>query len=215
MSDESPTVPPISQPDPFAAYPDDQGERRWHVVFGALCLAYGLIGTIAFGLAVLAIVFGPLIGRLIGRDLATPAETYWLQLGQSVLLFALGTYLAYGAWGMLRRRVLGYRRVVRWAGVRLAFGVLQLAVSIATIDITAKVQVEAYEKQMSQLPAGEREKAEGAMRSFGMEPPTVESVRSSLPKWIGIMTGAFSIWPLVVGIALTSKRCREDVKHWS
>lgn len=216
-SDANMTETNVQNADPTAPYVSDAEDepRRWHVVFGILCAAYGGIGLCFYGLALLIVILGPWLSKLAGRTIGTPPSLFWINILQTTVPMILGGMLLYGGIELLRRRPRGYRLVIGWAAARLVFAVIQLTISVVTIDLVVTAQVDQYEAQMAQLSAGDREKAETSMRAFGIEPPTVESVRKSAPKWIGIMIGAVALWPLVLGIALTSKRSRNDVAGWS
>jgi len=218
MSDETPTTAqtPTSPAGPYEAYSDDREavESSWPIVIGVLCAIYGAIGMLVYGFATVVVLFAPLIEKVTGRPSATPEEMKAITSTQSIVLFVLGAVLLYGAVGLLRRRPRGYRVVLGWAAARLIFALVQVAVSFATIDMTARVQVAQYRKQMDALNDQERAAALSFMKSVGMNEPTVESVRASAPKYIALTTGGFAVWPVLVGIMLTGRRCRSHVAAW-
>lgn len=203
--------------DPFAPYPDDRDsvESRWPVVIGVLCAIYGGVGMLFYGFATLVVLFAPWIEKWTGRPSSTPEEMKAVTLMQSVVLCALGAVLLYGAIFLLRRRARGYRVVLGWAAARLIFALVQLAISFTTIDMTAKAQVAQYRKQMDAMSEAERKSALEFMKRIGMEEPTVESVKASAPKFIALTTGGFAVWPLLVGIMLTGRRCRAHAAAWA
>lgn len=216
-SDPAAGVPPTSpsSADPYAPYPGDQtGGARWHIIFGWIGLLYGVVGTLFATLAlVLVLASGPL-ERMTGREIGAPKELFWMNLGQSTVTLALGILLIVGSRGLIRRRPQGAKLVLRWAALRLAFCVVQLVLGFLTLDTSARAQVAQYERQMSSLGEAERAQAEKAMKQFGIDPPTIESVKKSAPKWIGIAVIGFSVWPLITGLTLTGRRARADIEAW-
>ena len=60
-SDANMTETNVQNADPTAPYVSDAENepRRWHVVFGILCAAYGGIGLCFYGLALLIVILGP------------------------------------------------------------------------------------------------------------------------------------------------------------
>jgi hypothetical protein len=214
MNDQTQTTGGPTDSDPYAPYPAGEPERRWHVIFGVLCLLYGGIGLVTFGCVTIFVVMGPLLSEWIGRDVATHPDTYWLTLSQSIALVGLASLLIVGAVRLLYKDPIGYRLMLAWSAARLCFALIQLVIAFMTIDTTVRVQMESYEKMMESFSESERSEREAAMRSWGVEPPTYESARAAAPRWIGIMTAPFAVWPIVVGIALTGRRCRDDVVSW-
>ncbi len=206
----------VQSADPSQPYGlDGEAEpRRWHLVFGILCAVYGGIGTLFYSFAFLVILFSPLLTKWFGRSMGTPPELYWINLAGTFFPLCLGVLLLVGGIALARRKPRGYKLVVGWAVARIALAIVQVAVSIVTLDMTVKAQIDQYDAQMAQLSPAEREKAEKAMQSMGFPLPTYESARASAPKWIAIMTGAMALWPLIVGIALTGKRARDDYASW-
>ena len=205
----------VAAADPYAAYPGDaQGGVRWHIVFGWIGLAYGALGTLFAGLAlVLTLAAGPL-ERWTGRPVGAPKEMFWMNLGQSSVTLGLGVLLVVGSLGLIRRRARGARLVLSWAAARLAFCVVQLVLGFVFIDTTAHAQVAQYERQMASMGEAERAQAEKAMASFGIAPPTVEGIKQSAPKWLALSVIGFAVWPLITGLALTGRRARADVAEW-
>ena len=202
-------APPTS---PFEAYPDDRAIRqsRWPIVFGAISLVVGVLGTCMQGMgAVMAVASDKFMG-MMGMSTSPPPEIVKFVGGaQAVILVLLGVLLTTGAAMMLLRKPLGVTLVRTWAIARLVMVVLGLGAAIMTM----KAQVEWQITMTSEIRESLRKNPNIKESQLPPIPDREEAERKAL--WgIAGASAAFAVWPFVMAIVLSRPNVRADVERW-
>jgi hypothetical protein len=211
MSDESPTVPPISQPDPFAAYPDEGGRRRsnWPLIFGGISLVVGVFGLCMQSLMLFSVFFNSVMMGAMGMETTPPPEVVkWAAGVQSIIMLPLGIVLIAGSAMLMLRKPLGAKLVRIWAVGRLAMVVIGLVVGIAIMRPQAQWSVTLTAEMRDEL------------RKKGMKeeqlPPLLdeEKAMSDGIRNVAIFSIAFAIWPFAMAWVLSRPNSKADIESW-
>lgn len=141
---DSPAIPtaPAAPPTTPGAMTVRQ-RTAWPIVLGVLGIAWAALSVLS---GLFTIVMGIVFGALDQTDVDLSDEFTIQNLAYSIVDIPLSVYLLIGAIGLIKRRAISRKRLIRWAWLSVVafvlFGLLPIAYGLST-DIESLTGVEA------------------------------------------------------------------------
>ena len=150
---------------------------------------------------------GPMLSMAGIKDVQMSSALVIFTVVGSALGLVLGIILLVGAIGLLRRKKSGYKLVLTWVVLRVVLAIIGLGLGFATVDDNVL-----YQKQIQEA-TNDMMKSRG-VSTDSMPQKTDAEFASSAKMTILIATPVVLIFPIVVGLLLSSRTRREHMKTW-
>ena len=195
-------TPPVEQPELVEKPP------AWPKVIGVLCVIYailGIIGNVCNGSS--PFYQGAILSVMGIKDVQMPTSLVIFSVVGSLLGLILGILLLVGAYGLLMRKKSGYKLVLTWVVLRIVFAIIGLGLGFATVGDNVL-----YQKQIQESTSDMMESR--GVSTSSMPQKTDVEIASSAKMTLLIATTVVVIFPIVVGLLLSSRTRREYVLTW-
>ena len=150
---------------------------------------------------------GPMLSMAGIKDVQMPTSLVIFSVVGSLLGLILGILLLVGAYGLLKRKQSGYKLILTWVVLRIVVAIIGLGLGFATVGDNVL-----YQKQIQEA-TNDMMESRGVSTS-SMPQKTDAEIASSAKMTILIATPVVLIFPIVVGLLLSSRTRREHMKTW-
>lgn len=141
------------------------------------------------------------------NDVQMPTSLVIFTVVGSLLGLILGFMLLVGAIGLLKRKKSGYKLVLTWVVSRIVVAIIFLGLGLLTVDDNVL-----YQKHIQEA-TNDMMESRGVSTS-SMPQKTDAEIASSAKMALLIATPVVLIFPIVVGLLLSSRTRRDHMNTW-
>ncbi len=183
--------------------PPDTG---WPRVIGIISIIYAICGLGCQVLGLASIFLTEWLMSLGGMDVEMPAMVKITTGATAVVMTGVGFLMLAGGIALVRRRRTGVSRLRLWAILRMVL----IAVGVVVGLMTAPAQLQFQEQALEATNQMLREKGQTAgIREFDEDAAWTQQMIM-----VGVLSAAFSAYPLFLGFFLSRRKITDEVATW-
>ncbi|MEC8321455.1 MAG: hypothetical protein VX012_08595 [Planctomycetota bacterium] len=196
----------------------DVRQASWPSVVGFVSIVYAIIALFSNVVGMAAPFLMPVGLRMAGvdmePDMGLPSWMSTLTLVFGVLGILLAILLVVGAIGLIRRSASGVALMKLWSLLAVSMAVLAIVFGFFSIEQNIDLQLEIQTAFQDLIREQNPDDPEGAIRSAGLDQDE-ESMKEASIRNLAVIGTMPLVYPLLLGVFLTSKRRMQEVGAWN